>query len=200
MKVVLTITGSQRFGTDEPEKTSLVTEGTLEREGDILLLSYEESELTGMDCLLYTSGSRHARPDIGQTGQLQQALNGAVLAVFAVQDRENDVDALTHNAVALKIQQALPAHRRDRRAAVLRAMLPLARRQLAVVPAAVQDPFAGQMCIIDSFTPVEFPAQFDGAVVRGILEKFLQTYDPADDAAVWFDKVKACLLYTSRCV
>ena len=31
MKVVLTITGSQRFGTDEPEKTSLVTEGTLER-------------------------------------------------------------------------------------------------------------------------------------------------------------------------
>ena len=48
MKVVLTITGSQRFGTDEPEKTSLVTEGTLEREGDILLLSYEESELTGM--------------------------------------------------------------------------------------------------------------------------------------------------------
>ena len=30
MKVVLTITGSQRFGTDEPEKTSLVTEGTLE--------------------------------------------------------------------------------------------------------------------------------------------------------------------------
>ena len=27
MKVVLTITGSQRFGTDEPEKTSLVTEG-----------------------------------------------------------------------------------------------------------------------------------------------------------------------------
>ena len=49
MKVVLTITGSQRFGTDEPEKTSLVTEGTLEREGDILLLSYEESELTGME-------------------------------------------------------------------------------------------------------------------------------------------------------
>mgnify|MGYP000544464812 FL=1 len=27
------------------------------------------------------------------------------------------------------------------------------------------------------FTPGEFPAQFDGAVVRGILEKFLQTYD-----------------------
>lgn len=62
--------------------------------------------------LVHTGGgSRHARPDIGQTGQLQQALNGAVLAVFAVQDRENDVDALTHNAVALKIQQALPAHR-----------------------------------------------------------------------------------------
>ena len=34
----------------------------------------------------------------------------------------------------------------------------------------------------EGFTPGEFPAQFDGAVVRGILEKFLQTYDPADDA------------------
>lgn len=70
MKVVLTITGSQRFGTDEPEKTSLVTEGTLEREGDILLLSYEESELTGMEgyndrvprgaCAHHPAAQRHA--------------------------------------------------------------------------------------------------------------------------------------------
>lgn len=49
------------------------------------------------------------------------------------------------------------------------------------------------------FTPGEFPAQFDGAVVRGILEKFLQTYDPADDAAVWFDKVKALTAEAGFC-
>ena len=49
------------------------------------------------------------------------------------------------------------------------------------------------------FTPGEFPAQFDGAVIRGILEKFLQTYDPADDAAVWFDKVKALTAEAGFC-
>lgn len=34
---------------------------------------------------------------------------------------------------------------------------------------------------------------------RGILEKFLQTYDPADDAAVWFDKVKALTAEAGFC-
>ena len=41
------------------------------------------------------------------------------------------------------------------------------------------------------FTREDFPAQFDHAVIRTALEKFLAAYDPADDSAVWFDKVKA---------
>ena len=41
------------------------------------------------------------------------------------------------------------------------------------------------------FTCEDFPAQFDHAVIRTALEKFLAAYDPADDSAVWFDKVKA---------
>ena len=41
------------------------------------------------------------------------------------------------------------------------------------------------------FTREDFPAQFDHAVIRSALEKFLAAYDPADDSAVWFDKVKA---------
>ena len=40
-------------------------------------------------------------------------------------------------------------------------------------------------------TREDFPAQFDHAVIRTALEKFLAAYDPADDSAVWFDKVKA---------
>ena len=40
------------------------------------------------------------------------------------------------------------------------------------------------------FASEGFPAQFDHAVVRSALEKFLAVYDPADDSAVWFDKVK----------
>ena len=36
-----------------------------------------------------------------------------------------------------------------------------------------------------------FPEQFDSATVKVALVGFLNTYDPADDASVWFDKVKA---------
>ena len=37
----------------------------------------------------------------------------------------------------------------------------------------------------------QFPENFDKATIRTVLEKFLACYDPADDSAVWFDKVKA---------
>ena len=49
MQVVLTISSTQRFGDDVPETTELVTDGTLRREGEALILSYEETELTGME-------------------------------------------------------------------------------------------------------------------------------------------------------
>ena len=49
MKVLLSISVTQRFGEDAPETTELVTEGELARQGDALVLSYAESELTGME-------------------------------------------------------------------------------------------------------------------------------------------------------
>ncbi len=36
-----------------------------------------------------------------------------------------------------------------------------------------------------------FDEKFDAATVKTVLEKFMAVYDPADDAAAWFDKVKA---------
>ena len=36
-----------------------------------------------------------------------------------------------------------------------------------------------------------FDEKFSKATIRTVLEKFLTSYDPADDSAVWFDKVKA---------
>jgi glutamyl-tRNA synthetase len=38
-------------------------------------------------------------------------------------------------------------------------------------------------------TPV-FDEKFDKAVIKTVLEKFVETYDPADDSSVWFEKVK----------
>ena len=36
-----------------------------------------------------------------------------------------------------------------------------------------------------------FDEKFDKAVIRTVLKKFIDVYDPADDSAAWFDKVKA---------
>ncbi|MBQ9929467.1 MAG: glutamate--tRNA ligase [Oscillospiraceae bacterium] len=36
-----------------------------------------------------------------------------------------------------------------------------------------------------------FDEKFDKAVIKTVLEKFVATYDAADDSAAWFDKVKA---------
>ncbi len=36
-----------------------------------------------------------------------------------------------------------------------------------------------------------FDEKFDTGLIRSVLEKFLEVYDPADDAGVWFEKVKA---------
>ena len=36
-----------------------------------------------------------------------------------------------------------------------------------------------------------FDEKFDKATIRTVLEKFVASYDPADDSAQWFDKVKA---------
>lgn len=41
------------------------------------------------------------------------------------------------------------------------------------------------------FARESFPAQFAPSVVRTALEKLSAVYDPADDSAVWFDKLKA---------
>ena len=46
--VRLWVQGEQYFDGVDPDETELMTEGTLEVQGDTLRLSYEESELTGM--------------------------------------------------------------------------------------------------------------------------------------------------------
>ena len=47
-KVLLTISSTQRFQAEKPETTKLVTEGEMQIDGDMVILSYEESELTGL--------------------------------------------------------------------------------------------------------------------------------------------------------
>ena len=49
LRVLLSIRGEQYFDDIDPDATELMTDGTLEVTEDGLVLSYEESELTGME-------------------------------------------------------------------------------------------------------------------------------------------------------
>lgn len=52
--VIISIKGRQDLADGEPEVIELVTEGILERENDSYTLSYQESEITGMQGTLTT--------------------------------------------------------------------------------------------------------------------------------------------------
>lgn len=49
LPVLLSIRGEQYFDDIDPDATELMTEGIMEVTGDGIVLSYEESELTGME-------------------------------------------------------------------------------------------------------------------------------------------------------
>ena len=49
LPVLLSIRGEQYFDDIDPDATELMTEGTMEVTGGGIVLSYEESELTGME-------------------------------------------------------------------------------------------------------------------------------------------------------
>ena len=46
--VMLNVRGVQRYQDQEPEVIELTTEGTMERQKEVWVLSYEESDLTGL--------------------------------------------------------------------------------------------------------------------------------------------------------
>ena len=53
-EVVISIKGMQKYEGMAPDITELVTKGRLSREGESYILSYQESELTGLDGTLTT--------------------------------------------------------------------------------------------------------------------------------------------------
>lgn len=47
-EVLIRLVGLQRYADQEPDKIELTSEGTLKKEGERLIVSYQESELTGL--------------------------------------------------------------------------------------------------------------------------------------------------------
>ena len=85
-------------------------------------------------------GSGDVGTDIGNAGQLQQALDGAVLAVFAVHHGEDHIDALPDHTVVLEAEQALAPDGGNGTPAVGGIVHPGAGGQLGIVGAAEDDP------------------------------------------------------------
>ncbi len=83
--MLLTIDGIQRFQDEEPETTRLVTDGTLRMEDGVVLLSYAESELTGMHGTQTTFRIEKGRVTLTRTGAVESAM------VFAEGEEDNSL-------------------------------------------------------------------------------------------------------------
>lgn len=72
--VVLSIVGRQTYLDQEPEQLELVTEGTLEDTGNAWILSYEETELTGMAGVTTTFVVEQDKITLKRTGRLNSQM------------------------------------------------------------------------------------------------------------------------------
>ena len=73
-KVMLSIRGCQRYQDQEPEVIELVTEGLLEQSGNGWLLTYEESELTGLAGVNTTFQVEPGCVTLSRTGSLSSTM------------------------------------------------------------------------------------------------------------------------------
>lgn len=72
--VMLSIQGRQTYMDQEPEVLELVTEGVLEDMGDHWILSYEESDLTGMAGVTTTFLVEQDKITLKRTGKLNSQM------------------------------------------------------------------------------------------------------------------------------
>ena len=72
--VMLSLRGQQDYGDQEPEIISLITEGTLEKTEDGWLVSYKESDLTGMDGVTTAFLIQNDSVTLTRTGKLDSQM------------------------------------------------------------------------------------------------------------------------------
>ena len=74
LPVLLSIRGEQYFDDIDPDATELMTEGTMEVTGDGIVLSYEESELTGMEGTTTTFEVKGPRVTLTRSGAVNSQM------------------------------------------------------------------------------------------------------------------------------
>ena len=74
LPVLLSIRGEQYFDGIDPDETELMTEGTMELAEDGIVLSYEESELTGMEGTTTTFEVKGSRVTLTRSGTVNSQM------------------------------------------------------------------------------------------------------------------------------
>ena len=72
--VILSILGRQSYMGQDPDQIELVTEGVLEDQGNAWVLSYEESDLTGMSGVTTTFVVEPDKVTLKRTGKLNSQM------------------------------------------------------------------------------------------------------------------------------
>ena len=74
LPVMLSIRGEQYFDDVDPDATELMTEGTMTLRGEDIYLSYQESELTGMEGTTTTFAVEGPRVTLMRTGSVNSQM------------------------------------------------------------------------------------------------------------------------------
>ena len=74
LPVLLSIRGEQYFDDIDPDATELMTDGTMELTGDGMVLSYRETELTGMEGTTTTFEVKDSRVTLTRTGAVNSQM------------------------------------------------------------------------------------------------------------------------------
>ena len=72
--VVISVEGTQKLIGEEKQVITIVTDGTMKREGDKVFLSYEESEMTGMEGTTTTFEVGKDNVVLTRTGAIQSRM------------------------------------------------------------------------------------------------------------------------------
>ena len=72
--VVISVEGTQKLPGEEKQVVTIVTDGTMERRGDKVLLSYKESEMTGMEGTTTTFEVERDRVALTRTGAVESRM------------------------------------------------------------------------------------------------------------------------------
>ena len=73
-EVMLSVRGRQIYQDQEPSEIELITEGTMESEGDSWSISYEESDLTGLGGVITTFRIEPGKVTLTRTGKLSSQM------------------------------------------------------------------------------------------------------------------------------